>query len=166
MNKQEAIKKLQDVEQEMAKLKAIIEAPDVSYKRERVADGEKFWLITLIGDISWDFDWKETSSAAKCFAIGNYYYSQQEAEQARDKQLALQRIKDAIREANAGWVPDWNNRHRNKYLMQYGHETSTVEWYAWVFTQTSTADIYCSKEAKEKLGDSLFEDFKIYLGVE
>ena len=40
MNKQEAIKKLQDVEQEMAKLKSIIEAPKPSYKPAR-------WSATL-----------------------------------------------------------------------------------------------------------------------
>ena len=162
MNKQEAIDKLKDVEAEMAKLKAIIEAP-VSYKRPRAEAYSTYYYIDRKSRI---LNATETGHSIDQFFYdsGNYFLTEEEAKKKLARDQAYLRMTDAIREANEGWVPDFNDRLQDKwYMLLY---KGGMRWdYCYLYLP-QPPEMCFSPSAKEKLGDSLFEDFKIWVGVE
>ena len=101
----------------------------------------------------------------RCYDLGNYFLTEEEAAKAADRQLAYVRMTDAIREANAGWEADVQTlRAQVKHHVRlYEGEFNWGNGYAFTYLPI---EMLCSEEAKEKLGDSLDEDFKIWMGIE
>lgn len=74
-------------------------------------------------DLSWFIHWWRTLDNCKPFS----YPTEVEAIKARDKQLALYRIKTYAEEKRGGFVPDWNNHEQIKYSI--GYDNSDKEYY-------------------------------------
>ena len=83
--------------------------------------GDRFWFIWYFGDV---LRCKEKyNDKYKLFC----YPTEVEAIKARDKQLALYRIKTYAEEKRGGFVPDWNNHEQIKYSI--GYDNSDKEYY-------------------------------------
>jgi len=90
--------------------------------RQRVADGESYYIIGLSGNICTPSDVRDYFDDMN-FTRGNYYNSEQEAEQADRINLATQRVIGALEIANDGWVADWSNKHQEKSYIVYNHDS-------------------------------------------
>ena len=164
MNKQQAIEQVATLEKELAELKAIINQPE-SYGRERVGKGLSFYKINSYGEVKHDAE-AYVKDDDKLFSMGNYYHTKEEAEKARDRQLAYVRITDAIREQNKGWVPDWGDQKQRKHYFRYDHDDSTFRIVDNTFMQFIPNELYGTEEAIEYVIKHHADDIKLYLGVE
>ena len=82
-----------------------------------------------------------------CYSSGNYYKTQEQAEFARDKQLAIVKINDRIAELNDGWVNgicSYSIVYFNGGIELHGH----VEKRASIFLDISTVT-YAEKIIEE-----------------
>lgn len=170
MNKDTQIKQL---EESNAKMKADIEAQakmiaelklPVIKKRERVAKGETYWIIDPVGDIE-----SRTEGTTRFdiyrFNSGNYYYSESEAQLVLDKELAQQRIFDALREHEGDWELKFKRRTNNSRIYlntstKLFHCTSNDE-----FQEIPDARWYSSEESCKWVIDNMENDLKICFGV-
>ena len=161
MNNLKALEqKHKELGEEIEKLK---QAATVSYKRQRAEFNKLYNYITDNGFIYSDQE-AHMNTDQLHYDLGNYFLTLEEAERARDRQLAYVRMTDAIREANEGWVADVTNRCQVKYHVRlYEGDFNWGNGYAFTYLPI---EMLCSEEAKEKLGDSLNEDLKVWMGVE
>ena len=75
--------------------------------------GNGYWFIDTNGDIHLDRD--EVTEKHKPFC----YPTEEEAIKARDKQLALYRIKTYAEEKRGEFITDWNNEKQDKRYITY-----------------------------------------------
>lgn len=79
------------------------------------------WFINTDGDVLHDSD----------IAVDKYkpfcYPTEAETIKARDKQLALYRIKTYAEEKRGEFIPDWNNREEEKLYIWYNHRSKEYE---------------------------------------
>jgi len=152
--------KHKELGEEIEKLK---QAATVSYKRPRAEFNKLYNYITDNGFIYSDQE-AHMNTDQLHYDLGNYFLTLEEAERARDRQLAYVRMTDAIREANEGWVADVMDVNQRKY---YPYLDEGIVYWKWKYLgATLPIEMLCSEDARNKLGDSLNEDFKIWMGVE
>ena len=77
-------------------------------KRWRAEMGERYWLVDVPGVIAYGVE-NNDDYDDNCYNIGNYYRTEKEAIQARDRQLAIVKLTDIIHEQNGEWVADWGD---------------------------------------------------------
>lgn len=94
---------LEDLEKQIAEAKQKL---NTTYGRKRVEKGSRYYYFHLS-------DWSINSSTevnysadTARFNFWNYYLTREEAEQARDRQLAIVRVNDAIDKLNWDWEYD------------------------------------------------------------
>lgn len=91
--------------------------------------------------------------------------SSAEAVAAREKRDAAERrIIAAIHQANGGWWPDFNDRFQEKWFKVVGKKSA--RWSVVCIAASVPDTFLCSTEAKDKLGESLDQDFRIWMGIE
>ena len=163
MDKKQALSELKALKARADALEAIINQPE-SYVRERVSFNGKYWAI-IDGIRLYQYAEFNRYTDDR-FKMGNYYHTQEEAEKARDRQLAYVRITDAIREQNKGWVPDWGERTNRKHYLRYDHDDSTVHVINNTFMQFVPNELCGTKEAIEYVIKHHADDIKLYFGVE
>jgi len=88
------------------------------YKRWRGKEGEEYFCIDDNGDIYDDNDFNNKEDNFR-YNTGNYFQTEKEAEQYRDRLLATTKVNDRIDELNEDWKPDWNTYEQCKYLIVY-----------------------------------------------
>lgn len=94
-----------------------VKKEDNQKKQSKRGDG--IWFIDTNGDILND-DKVEEKYKPFC------YPTKAEAIKARDKQLALYRIKEYCNEKRGEFIPDWNREKNKKYYIMYNHRE---KWY-------------------------------------
>jgi hypothetical protein len=81
--------------------------------------GDKYWYICNDWEIEYgDEDRIKTNDDYKALC----YPTEAEATKARDKVLALYRIKTYAEEKRGEFVPDWNNHQQRKYFISCDHQ--------------------------------------------
>lgn len=167
MNKQQALKELEALRAKADALEAIINEPEpkATYGRERVDDGNFYWALNEITTVE---EKRETTLGfgACHFKSGNYYHTKEEAEKARDRQLAYVRITDAIREQNKGWVPDWGDKNDGNYIFMMRPDSKVLEVDVWYNRIWLPNELYGTREAIKYVIKHHADDIKLYLGVE
>ena len=132
----------------------------VSYKRPRAEEGNCYYYILL------DAIKYSTNSDNWNYEIWNYYLTEQEAQKARDKQLATVRVNDAIDELNEGWAPDWRDFRELKYYIGYNLQDKrfgTGSWY--YYLKPHTINSMKSKEIAEQIIKEHEEDLKLIFNI-
>lgn len=95
-----------------------VKKEDNQKKQSKRGDG--IWFIDTNGDILND-DKVEEKYKPFC------YPTEAEAIRARDKQLALYRIKTYAEEKRGEFIPDWNNRDEEKLYIWYNNRSKEYE---------------------------------------
>jgi len=125
---------------------------------QRVANGSKYWRIDPYGSVvSWSD--KRDATDNYSFLSGNYYYSEQEAQKALNKQLATMRIFDKLRELEGDWEADWNdNSHKYTYFVKLGN-VNTTSW----CQRRSSNDLrwYSSEKAIDWVFENMMPDLRL-----
>ena len=134
--------------------------PTEARKRWKAARGDKYWFLTVRRKS--DFGAPEDISR---HCAGNYYRTREEAEKARNKQLAYMRLQDALLEYNDGWEPDWGDDGQAKFAICFdcNHNKFGVALSQAVKAETS---LYGTREACERLLEEHEDDLRIVWGLE
>lgn len=127
--------------------------------------GGPYWVVDDDGDV-FHSPWGNDPTYKQRYNMGNVYRTCEEAELARDRQLAYVRITDALREAEGDWKVDWNNSSQTKHHAVYYHTKGDLlaDWCGRL--QAAEPALISSKEAWESVIKSHEDDLKLWFGVE
>lgn len=125
VNKQEAMKRLEAMQKEVEKLKAIIEKPDEvevfqgRYLREGL--GQEHWCLDVVGDYHhYKQPSDETSKLGICFA------TEEAIKQHREHLRLVQEVRVAMAKSWGDVKVDWANEYQYKYVIDmYGSKITT-----------------------------------------
>lgn len=127
-------------------------------KRWRANYNDIYGFINDEGDIEGE---NETHSIVDDFRYktGNYFKTEEEAEEHKKKLLLQQEYKDWCK-----FDCDWNNNEQKKYCVYYGYTSKNI-CFDFVYTHKRQGAIYaesvqCIQEFIDKIGE---EDFKKYI---
>lgn len=127
-----------------------VKKEDNQKKQSKRGDG--IWFIDTNGDILND-DKVEEKYKPFC------YPTEADCIKARDKILALYRIKDYAEEKRGEFVPDWDNIEQKKFYIRYSHSEKNYD--IWHSTDTHVLMLFYvdkyehCKEIIEKFKDDL-----------
>jgi hypothetical protein len=118
MNKEDALKRLDNLEAEASALRAIIDAPDEG--EQWVPRGK--WYVRESGEVlkgygGWDL----------VEDFGNYFLTEEMAEKAAIAMRKHNRILAYVLEHAPDYTPDWENFHDIKWFVLYNFETGDWE---------------------------------------
>lgn len=77
------------------------------YKRWRASEDENYWYVASNGDIYDDCEYYEEPDNFR-YSIGNYFRTQQEAQEYKENLITKQKLKDLALRLNKGVEIDWN----------------------------------------------------------
>ena len=123
-------------------------------KKQSKRDNE-YWFIDTNGDIHLDRD--EVTEKHKPFC----YPTEAEAIKARDKQLALYRIKTYAEENRGEFITDWNNDRQTKYHIAYNNRKKEY----WVDSNDYVQKFNLFYLAKQEHCNEIIEKFKDDLDI-
>lgn len=107
-------KELQELKDRIAELEALIDKQEP--KVWEPTGGEDYYWLAGIGSVN-----RENMSTDRIdrsrIELGNYFKTQEQAEQARDFTLAMAKL----RKQTKGFKPDWGNGYEEKYSIIYSH---------------------------------------------
>jgi hypothetical protein len=161
MNKQEAQKQYDEVQAELVKLKAIIDASDKAESWPQ--EGDKVYVLYADGCID-ECTFDGCVFLLDHLAMGVLYRTQAEAFAARDKQKATVRVQDKLKELHGDWVADWSNLGQKKHYIFYDHITQCLAVNFDARHQRPT--LYSTEEACLWVIENMEADVKLMLGVE
>lgn len=148
-------------------LTPVAQTEKTSGKRWRAERGGGYFTITRAGDTKRLEDLRDKYDN-HLYNSGNYYKTREEAERARDKQLALVRVTDKLREIEAceGWVADWDDYKHEKYFAMYNHKTRELGAASNVYWESPVKEMYSCKNAIDYVIKHMKDDLKLIFGVE
>lgn len=136
----------------------------VSYKRPRAEKGEYYYYI-FPGWIDSASDDRDGFNKG-CHIAWNYYLTEQQAQKARDKQLATVRVNDAIDELNEGWVADWSDSDEAKYNIDYNFRCKQFGVNSsYIYSQSHTIKCIKSEEITDQIIKEHEEDLKLIFNI-
>ena len=113
-----------------------------------------YWFI----DTTWEvYDGNDIEEEKKPFV----FPTEAEAIKARDKQLALYRIKEYCNDKRGEFAPDWNDHKQYKYHITYDHEDHKYTYDSYCYTQ-NLISLYLEEE---KHCNEIIEKFKDDLDI-
>ena len=161
MNKQETQKQYDEVQAELVKLKAIIDASDKAESWPQ--EGDAVYILYPDGVIvPAPFD--GSNSQLHALAMGALYRTEEEAEAARDKQLATVRVQNKLKELQGDEELDWSDLGQEKHYIFYDHITQCLAVNFDARHQRPT--LYSTEEACLWVIENMEADVKLMLGVE
>ena len=102
------------------------------------------------------------------YNTGNYYKTAEEAARARDKQLALVRVTDKLREieADVGWVINWDYIDQEKHVVSYSRKFNKFDSIFTLRDEQPWFGIYSCRSAINHVIEHMQDDLKLIFGVE
>jgi len=98
-----------------------IEVPEqVVCRRWRAEKGGEYYHLLSTLEVRTAYDMGVGSTTDR-YLSGNYYETSAQAQHARDKRLAEQRIEDALLEHGKGWEADWSSYTQYKYAIVFSY---------------------------------------------
>lgn len=100
--------------------------------RWRAERGSKYWTIDTYGgthSYGGTYFYVEDGDTAdnKFYNMGNYYKTEEEAQKAKEKQLAVMRVSDAIMDYNDWEEVDWSNSNQYKHYIYYDYANNKFD---------------------------------------
>ena len=137
----------------------------VGNKRWRAKFSEEYWYIHDNCSILSEAEYNYHLDNAR-WKSGNYYRTEEEAEKARDRQLALMRLKDWAL-TNTPFEPDWKDLEQEKWNVYYDYNFDILSYNVSFHTKHQTELPYFkSMEDVRRFIEENEEDLKIVFGVE
>ena len=129
--------------------KELLEKYGKSWKPWRAKLGNRYLVVSITG--GWDSIMEENSAMDNYrYSIGNYFQTEEEAEQAKLINKAKSRLNFKMLELNEGWTPDWKDKEQKKHFPYYDY--ANEEWRV-ALCQTSKYlvdyDFYTDESAKQ-----------------
>ena len=150
--------KIKEIEKQLEELKVQLTEEDKEdkYKRKRFDYDKYYWFVDTFGEVC-DTPECYASEDNFLFEIGNYFETEEQAENYKQKLLIEQELKDIAMELNKGEEIDWDNDIQKKYFLEYDFLNITIVCYKYSTFIKRQGTIYCLNEnfknvAIEKIG--------------
>jgi hypothetical protein len=155
MDKQEAIKQAELIKAELAKLQAIIEAPDSKVWTPELC--ARYYVI-YNGKIAFSM-WDNDGTDKRRFALNNVFKTKEEAEFALEKRLVIAELERLAMENPV----IWSNSSDSKSYMYYSIGDNVLKVDSLNTMQVQGAIFFASKalclEAVEKVGEARIKKY-------
>lgn len=137
-------------ELKLEKLKTGIEYPSLKIN-------ETYWIISNQGDIcrSW---WSRDNMDKARYEIGNFFYTEQEAEKEIDRRNLLTRFRQFRDKCNGDWKPDFDNSSTWKCYLTFNHTMNKMVIYSTCNLEKFNLFGYFIKESDAERAIELFGD--------
>lgn len=103
MNNKQLQQQIEDMKAKLAEMEALLNPPAINYWQPSVLSLDKYYYISHLGAIRTDTAYDSDVSRYKVFkteAEAGHYLEYVKAEET---------LREAIAEANKGWMPDWSS---------------------------------------------------------
>ena len=133
-------KLLQDIEAMKEKLASMEEELNKTevFKHFPSKD-DKYYYYTTTGDV-------RNLTAVDDELRVNVYKTEEEAQEAYNKAVALEKIKRRLLELQGDWKPDWSDENEEKYCIQYDHSDGWFKSDCWFTTQYNLSIHYMEND--------------------
>lgn len=127
--------------------------------------GDMYYTIGTFGRID-RFEYTNTCYDKGAISIGNYYKTEQEAEDTVRALKLIESIRKDRERLNGDWIPDWTNDNQDKWDINYVESYNFVSYISRITQDTNLLGWYKSEEAALQIINKyrselvwLFEDF-------
>ena len=158
MNIEEIDNKIEELQEELEKLESLRERKE-SFRRWMADYDETYYCISSCGYVT-DFRENDCSIDNFRYETGNYFKTENEAIEYREKLIIYQNLKDLALELNQGKQIDFDNTTQEKYIIILD-DMRNLNIISSVYQQ-SIGQIYCLdknflEKAKERIGEDNLE---------
>ena len=158
MNIEEIDNKIEELQEELEKLESLRERKE-SFRRWMADYDETYYCISSCGYVT-DFRENDCSIDNFRYETGNYFKTENEAREYREKLIIYQNLKDLALELNQGKQIDFDNTTQEKYIIILD-DMRNLNIISSVYQQ-SIGQIYCLdknflEKAKERIGEDNLE---------
>ena len=158
MNIKEIDNKIEELQEELEKLESLREKKE-SFRRWMADYDETYYCISSCGYVT-DFREKDCSIDNFRYETGNYFKTENEAREYREKLIIYQNLKDLALELNQGKQIDFDDTTQEKYIIILD-DMRNLNIISSVYQQ-SIGQIYCLdknflEKAKERIGEDNLE---------
>lgn len=154
MNNLEELKNLEEIQKAVDELKEKIinlkiqvtqeKEEDNKYKRERKKKDEQYYCLGNSGEI-WYISDLNANEDIFGYSIGNYFETEKQAENYRERLLIEQQLKDIAMELNKGKEINWRDINQPKYCLYYRFNSELIDYSA-IYHNKIQGTIYCLDE--------------------
>lgn len=156
---------LEELKQELKKIENKINELESkennNYKRKIL---EEYFYLDECGDVVLEDDY-DNSLNNHHYSIGNYFKTEEQAENYKEKLLIEQELRDIAMELNKGEKIDWNNKEQNKYILYFDYlcGKNKIDYTQNCYSKIQGA-IYCSDKnfkdvAIERIGEERLTEY-------
>ena len=130
------------------------EAPKpVQWEPKQVEKDEEYFSLSLSGYVKACVEETDLYDAGRA-SFGNYFHTEQEAEEAAKQVRQLLRLRAYIREFAPDWKADWNNGNQHKWHVTFDESIGRWSTFTNRFLCTPTT-VYMPEEVAEELARKL-----------
>ena len=97
----------------------------VQWEPKRLDENEKFWSISGTGTVFSSYNINPSTDYERT-SFGNYFYTEQEAEEAAKQVRQLLRLRAYVREFVPYWKADWGDSNEQKWYIYFDEKYK--EW--------------------------------------
>jgi hypothetical protein len=132
-------------------------------KKEFIKEGQKYWFVREIG-IDNDHWVHATSVDIERLERANVYLTEEEAQKADNKRLALGTIQAYIRDNDLQFTPNWEYNNWKWQITGWSYEGDCELYNQYYYNDESKYDlIFKSEEDRQKVIDNCKEELRILL---
>ena len=145
MNNLEELKQeLKKIENKINELENKVIEEINKYKRKRCENGERYWFLNSLGEaeLASDYNGDEDDFS---YNIGNYFETEEQAKNYKEKLLIEQELRDIARELNKGEEIDWEEKEEYKYYLYYNFVNNEINYRSYTIIKLQGI-IYCLNE--------------------
>jgi hypothetical protein len=146
-----------------AQLDSIEQRDKSSRVRKRVPVGERYFLVNLCGEV---VSYTEHGSALdqQCFEFGNYDLTREAAQLRADRQFALTRITDKMRELQGDSTLDELEPEQLGYRLYFDSIKAEASYFISPHNVYSgLSELHTTKEAGQWIAENMSDDVRLYL---
>ena len=132
--------KIKEIEKQLEKLKKQLTEENKKDKYKRKRD-DNYWFLNCIGESVMAYDYYEDEDNFN-YNIGNYFETEEQAKNYKEKLLIEQELRDIARELNLGEEIDWDNTNQDKYYIEYSFYGDGILYSFHSYTKIQ-GTIYC-----------------------
>ena len=157
-DKAQLVQAIEAIKKKIASIEEELNKPDKLKHFPSINDEYHYYLTT--GTIC-------SNTASNDDLKVNVFKTQNEAQKAYDKDVAIEKIKRRLLELQGDWKPDWKDENEKKYYIFYEHENRNFKPVYWVITQYNTS-IYCMKDLKiaETIIEEMEDELKLIFNIQ
>ncbi len=132
--------KIKEIEKHLEELKVQLTEENKKDKYKRKRD-DNYWFLNCIGESVMAYDYYEDEDNFN-YNIGNYFETEEQAKNYKERLLIEQELRDIARELNKGEEIDWDNTNQDKYYIEYSFYGDGILYSFHSYTKIQ-GTIYC-----------------------